>query len=80
MRKICFKWQDMNIRLEYDPDENFYYVVVRETEYDLDDPTNPMEAWEAFIRTVDQHMRFRIGNALEAQGRDRVTGERKRGS
>ena len=77
MRKICFKWQDMNIRLEYDPEENFYYVVLRETEYDLDDPTNPMEAWEAFIRTVDQHMRFRIGNALEAQGRDRVTGERK---
>ena len=78
MRKNCFKWQDKT--LEYDPDENFYYVSVRGEDRELDDPTNPMEAWEVFIRTVDQEMRFRIGNALEAQGRDRVTGERKRGS
>ena len=44
MRKNCFKWQDMV--LEYDPDENQYYVVIRGTELDLDDPTNPMEAWD----------------------------------
>ena len=77
MRKNCFKWQDMV--LEYDPDENFYYVVIGGEEWDLDDPCNPMEAWNLFIKTLDQRMRLRIGSACEAMGRDRVTGEVKCG-
>jgi hypothetical protein len=65
--------------LEYDPEALTYHVTVRGEEWDLDDSTNPMEAWNVFIKTLDQRMRFRIGNACETMGRDRVTGERKHG-
>lgn len=75
MRQNCFRWQDM--LLEHDPETGEYYVTAGGEELDLDDPGNPMEAWDVFIKTVDHRMRMRIGAACEAQGRDRRTGERK---
>lgn len=75
MRQNCFKWQDMV--LAYDRDEDEYTVTVRGEEISLDDPGNPMEAWEVFIARVDHEMKMRIGAACEAKGRDRRTGEKK---
>ncbi|MEG0273248.1 MAG: hypothetical protein RR639_04230 [Hydrogenoanaerobacterium sp.] len=39
--------------------------------------TNPLEAWSCFIVTLDCHVRRRIGDMLEHEGKNRYTGEEK---
>ena len=75
MRKPCFRYQ--HIVMEYDPDDQTYRVWNGQEEMELDDPENPLEAWKVWNGLLDGYMRRRIGDALEAQGKNRWTGQRK---
>lgn len=62
---------------EYDPETEEYSVSSEDGEVELEQPGNPLYAWAVWIGLLDGRMRRKIGDALEAQGKNRWTGEPK---
>jgi len=83
MHYIC---RTLNIAFAHDTESNKYdvllgcepkegggYTFSNKREYE-----NPLEAWSNYIMSVDSLLRRRLGDKLEAEGKNRYTGESSR--
>lgn len=82
MKYIC---RTLNIAFAHDLETDKYAVLLGcasdgiggfsyedKLEYD-----NPLEAWSVYIMRADALLRRRLGDKLEAEGKDRFTGNRR---